>query len=365
MSEHVLSGIDGANPLGFLSAMGVVHLLREQNASLRWIRSSKWTPVLSLDSDRSSLSQSLAKKLQGKEITDEAARIRAEKESEFARTKRAVKDANDKVKKQKLRGKERDEALQRFVAPAQEEFETARSDYLLALRDSVPFGEMALGKTPACLPDEFREFCETFVASNDQPSLLMLASFGSDAVVASNGKIDISPFCFITGSGRQWFLDTARNLIAHAEPSRIDEALFEPWQYRDERLSMRWDPNEDRRYALQEGNPSDDPAMTVWMANLLAYRGLALFPSAPTGKRLDAAGWTVIDSESCFTWPLWEAYLCVDEVASLLVLRELSKKKPSTSTLNERGVNGIFRVRRIQVGNPPLTKLNFSRAEAL
>ena len=63
---------------------------------------------------------------------------------------------------------------------------------------------------------------------------------------------------------------------------RVHAALFEPWTYRDDRYSMRWDPLEDRRYALMDRDPtaSDNKSRTVWMANLFAYRSLVLFPSA-------------------------------------------------------------------------------------
>src|SRR5206468_11895818 len=96
----------------------------------------------------------------------------------------------------------------------------------------------------------------------------------------------------------------------------IGEALFEPWGYRDEKLTMRWDPLDDRRYALMDRDPtaSDNKSTTVWMANLLAYRALAFFPCAPGGRGLDAAGWNGDAELHQFTWPLWERPLSRDTI---------------------------------------------------
>src|SRR5438132_7386519 len=104
------------------------------------------------------------------------------------------------------------------------------------------------------------------------------------------------------------------------------QTLFEPWGYREEKLSMRWDPVEDRRYALMDRDPtaSDNKSRTVWMANLLAYRSLVLFPSAPTRKGLGATAWNRVDNATIFTWPIWEQPADPDSIRSLLQLSELS-----------------------------------------
>ena len=69
---------------------------------------------------------------------------------------------------------------------------------------------------------------------------------------------------------------------------------------------MRWDPAEDRRYALLDRDPTatGNKPRTVWIANLLAYHALAWFPSAPTARGLLTTGWD--RSGEAFTWPLWQ-----------------------------------------------------------
>src|SRR5258706_15289188 len=83
---------------------------------------------------------------------------------------------------------------------------------------------------------------------------------------------------------------------------------------------MVWAPIDTRRYALMDRDPtaSDNKSTTVWMANLLAYRALSLFPCAPGNRGLLAAGWTENRELGCFTWPLWEPRLRADTIRSLL-----------------------------------------------
>jgi hypothetical protein len=57
------------------------------------------------------------------------------------------------------------------------------------------------------------------------------------------------------------------------------------------------------------------------MANLLAYRALALFSSAPTLRGLETTGWIARKSKPVFTWPIWEKPLSGEVIKSLLQLQ--------------------------------------------
>jgi hypothetical protein len=130
---------------------------------------------------------------------------------------------------------------------------------------------------------------------------------------------------------------------------------------------MRWDPIDDRRYALMDRDPtaSDNKSRSVWMANLLAYRGLVLFPSAARGSRLQVTGWREGDQEQTFTWPIWEFAATFDTVRSLLQLHELTAERPDRGLLRARGIADVFRARRIKVGAGANCKLNFSPARSV
>ena len=219
---------------------------------------------------------------------------------------------------------------------------------------------------------EYRENVVEFtdsVTDRDRAPLDFLAAFASDACPREKGDALVrTPFCFTTGSGRQYFLDTIRQLMDTVDPERVRATLFEPWQYRDEKLSMRWDPTEDRRYALLDRNPTADgnEARTVWMANLLAYRALVLFPSAPCGRRLVTTAWAPCRKDgrelTVFTWPIWQSAIDLHTLRFLLRSADLVADQPDNAVLHARSVLAAFRARRIKVGSWANYKVNFSPA---
>ena len=87
-------------------------------------------------------------------------------------------------------------------------------------------------------------------------ALDFLAAFASDGCFDKRtNRVEATPFCFINGSSGQYFLSTVRQLISEVCPERVQATLFSPWTYQDQKLSLRWDPHEDRRYALMDRDP--------------------------------------------------------------------------------------------------------------
>jgi len=178
--------------------------------------------------------------------------------------------------------------------------------------------------------------------------------------VNDSDRMEATPFCFVTGSGHQYFLDTVRQLIEQVTPERIESALANDLPPSDEKFSMRWDPSEDRRYALMWNDPtaSGNKTMTNWAINLLAYQGLQLLPSTPSTRGLRSTGWTN-GKEPSWSWPIWVSPLGMDLIRTILI-RTDSEKQPARI-----GIEAIYRAYRLQVGNPPLHKINFSPAERI
>jgi hypothetical protein len=112
-----------------------------------------------------------------------------------------------------------------------------------------------------------------------------------------------------------------------------------------------------------DGAPTDAASRTVWMANLLAYRALSLFPSAPGRRGLKTAGWS--GEGELFTWPIWKSPAAVDTVRSLILSTGLRAERPDRSVLSEMGVAALFRARRVKVGSGANFKLNFSPAQSV
>lgn len=368
--------LDGSNPLAFLAAIGALVVLSECDPSLRlgWRRTARWMPFVqsSQKLDQASVCTILAEKLRGLAVCHSAEKQRAAAQGAMDNAKRKLKNAHAALKARKIRGKERDAARKTENIPLEEDLARVRSEYLQALKDAIPSPELAIGQRPDCTIEEFREHANGFldnVGPANRTAVDLLGAFGAEMGVDEGDRIRSTPFCFITGSGHQWFLDTARQLMAQASPAKVCEALFSPWAYTDEKLTMRWDPTDDRRYALLDRDPtaSDNKSCTVWMANLLAYRALVLFPCAPVRGRCVAPGWTSTGKSAAFTWPIWEEPLTRDMIFSLLCHSAFTEVDLAhfRHELHARGVVTLFRSSRIQVGKPPLHKINFSPAQSL
>lgn len=369
-----LSGIDGTNPLGFLAALGTLvalHALGHHEVRLAWRRGVTWQPVLSglPTDDRSELATLLAEGLQGTEVSESAEEARKGAEKRYDKATKAAKDKQKEIKQRGLRGTERQRVIEEELGTLKEVADRSEAEWRAALRRAVPRPELALGKHIDCTAAEFRDQATSLLASAERgsrESLDLLAAFASDSCLHDNddkrkkGVVAATPFCFITGSGHQYFLDFVRQLLEKVEPDRVRSTLFEPWTYDDPGLSMRWDPAESRRYALMDKDPGPIGSLTVWIANLLAYRALMLFPSAPRGNGLATVGWATLNGEACFTWPLWEHPCSPDTIHSLLVLSELYLEHPDRAALRERGISAVFRSRRVKVGTGANYKLNFS-----
>lgn len=368
-----LVGLDGTNPLGFLAALGTMaslHYAGRGEPRLRWKCTNRWTAVLeavNVDAKtQDDLVALLVETLRGRTVSKEADERRKCAEQEMQRAKTAIKNKREEIRKRRLRGSQRTEVEERELRPLEREYQEKRRRWLDALREVVPRPELALGKRLDCTPSEYREHVAAVMNSASQASretLDMYGSFGVDAIrQKNNDSIEPTPFCFIRGSGHQDFLDTARELIARVTEEAVARTLFSVWSYPDQGLSMRWDPIEDRRYALMDRDPtaSGNKPRTMWMANLLAYRSLAVFPAAPVGRRLQVSGWD--PNHQTFTWPLWEHPLSLDAVRSLVQLRELVKERPNVPALRALGIVAAYRTTRIEVGSGANKKLNFSPA---
>lgn len=372
MNELELTALDGANPLGFLAALGTLRVLSETDPAIKlgWRARARWVPFLTSSKPlaESEILQRLATRLRGKPVDAKKVKLREATQERFDSAKTRLKEAVAAFKRLNLRrGKERDTARENGIVPFEQAFTAAREEFLAALPESVPSAELALGQRPDCTIEEFRRHARTMtkdarITSRATPD--MLASFGVELSGSDDEKIEPTPFSFLSGAGHQWFLDTARELMAEVSETKLREALITPWSYDDEKLTMRWDPLDDRRYALMDRDPTatDNKSTTVWMANLLGYFALAFFPCAPTSRGSATACWTDTEEMPHFRWPLWVSPLSADSVRSLLTHASLASADDELSTreLRARGIAAVFSCRRLRNGK----FTNFSPATA-
>jgi len=368
----LLPGLDGANPLGFLASLGVLRAMSGVRAmsrvSIAWEpMNGCWVPRLfGAGQCEESLSKWIAEDLRVPFTADENAEAeRKSAQDGFDTQQKRLKVALDLLKTRKLRGAERQQAERDYIDPIRNDVANARTKWLKALRKSIPSQEMSLGKHLNATCNELREAIESSLQEAtvaERESADLYAAFGSDASTTDGSQMQATPFCFTTGSGHQYFLDTARKLFGVVTSDRINDAIFARTEPMDEKLSLRWDPIEDRRYAVMWSDPtaSGNKAKTNWARNLLAYRGLQFFTCVPSKTGLNTVGWNA--ESDVWTWPVWTVRLTDSVVRSLLTHPALSTTQDAIGGLGSLGVSAVFRCQRTQVGNPPLHKINFGPA---
>jgi CRISPR-associated endonuclease/helicase Cas3 len=168
---------------------------------------------------------------------------------------------------------------------------------------------------------------------------------------------------------QDYLLGNLRSIMRRTTAEHLFRSLFVPWDYTDalDNQSLHWEPSEDRRHAYQWHMPSGDPTRKkrggMLGANRLALEAWPLFPSFPTDKkRLATRGFTgTRASETYWTWPLWNQPLTKEAVASILGIPHLQRDAKDFASLHKFGVAAVFRVQRILVGKTP----NFTTTMAI
>lgn len=153
-----------------------------------------------------------------------------------------------------------------------------------------------------------------------------------------------------------YFVGNLDQIIANTTADHIGKTLFFPWRYAD-RLSgqsLHLDPSEDRRHAYQWNKPSGDPnrnnAGNMLGANRLAIEAMPLFLGLPSTnpERLLMTGWTGVRAvDATWTWPVWSTKSSLDVVRSIIAIDELQASLPNRCDLVARGVDAVYRCRRI------------------
>jgi len=187
-----------------------------------------------------------------------------------------------------------------------------------------------------------------------------LTAFGSESRGAGPKKDQMSDteFRTMSGAGHQHFLGFMKDLALSTTADHLSRALFEPWDYADDRPSLRWDPADYRPHALRAEDPSGDPIRTMRGANRLAVEALPLFPTVPLARRLATVGFIDEDGETAIRWPIWTSQLDLGSVWSLLTA---DVGDADLLKLKARGVAQVFRAVRFTEGK----YRNFSPARAL
>ena len=303
-SGLLLSGLDGANPLAFLAALGTLRGLTlawpERSVCLSWTLPDTWRPCLHVDGDTPGEEETL-------------------------------------------------DGLEAFMQmrPGHEALEIGDNLTVPTANFRTHARNAALAASPS---------------PKGRSTVDFMAAFGCDLVESADrkGQIQDTGLRTMSGTGHQHFLKTMRDLAEKAGRSKLQQCLFGSWERKDPQLSLRWDPEDDRRYALQWKNPSDDKvsvkgeksgAPTEWGANRLAFEALPLFPVMPVLRGVQTTGFSGTRSRNTFwTWPIWDVPVGLDTLRSLLALPELQSRTIDHERLGAMGIRQVFKSRRITIG---------------
>jgi hypothetical protein len=207
----------------------------------------------------------------------------------------------------------------------------------------------------------------------------VLGALISDGALREDKSVWPTPFCFLFGQGHQHFLSrlgdvprgrlpsrlaSRKNVPDLNDPALIARTLLQPWTREELTDGFRWDPVEDRRYALRADDPSGDPAGMQHGANRLAAIGLSCLPGAAVRRRsetrfLNAGTRYGAGSLIEFGWPLWAASARLAGVCGLLAHPRVQGATAMTEEVRALGVTQLYRARRISVGK----FFNVERAE--
>ncbi|MEM8784048.1 MAG: hypothetical protein AAGE65_14500 [Planctomycetota bacterium] len=191
----------------------------------------------------------------------------------------------------------------------------------------------------------------SFTQPGDRTDSDFFAAFGSDAIVDDKGVMADTALRTMSGAGHQHFLKFFRELVERTEADHLERALLRTWDYADEGrgLNLRWDPADDRRYAVRWQNPSADPNMTMRGANRLAIEALPLLPTAPDRGRIVTTAFEGKGArDTYFTWPIWSPSLSLEVVSSLLANVPAMQRRPEHRVA--LGIEALIRSARITTG---------------
>jgi CRISPR-associated endonuclease/helicase Cas3 len=176
---------------------------------------------------------------------------------------------------------------------------------------------------------------------------------------------------------RDYFPESAAAIISATNPEHLARTVFQQWDYADpiQKVSLHLEPREDRRHAYQWHKPVGDPtrALRGGMvgANRLAMEAWPLFQSVAVRGDLQTVGFrgTRPTKGIYWTWPLWHVPLALCDVTPVLNLHELHECEANdagnqtfpSEVLRAQGICTAFRLRRILVEKTP----NFTAPVAL
>ena len=178
----------------------------------------------------------------------------------------------------------------------------------------------------------------------------VLTSFGVECFANKEGVFEKTELCMVRAgdSAGQGMTAYGKRVFETIRSEQLQQAIEANWQNQDDQCALRWDPGEDRPYALQGRNPSKIGALSEKGANCLALFGMACFPVVPVAGQAETTGFGLkAPKQSSFTWPVWKYPINMNVASSLLTNSELQQKQPERLELDSLGIAAAYRCNRV------------------
>lgn len=289
MTEELkLEALDGANPIGYLAALGVLRVAfeAELQVALRWEYGRCWYPVLRGISQQDLLDL-LFSDLEAWREGNRALSLEYEK-----KTKKEIKTIAE-------------------LKPPPELFQKFAGEASQASLD----GDRT-----------WADYAAAFGAAHENVG------------VDNSGATKPTAFHFC--AGQQYFLQQVKHILGEVDLERLQEALFGPWRYDIKSKVLGWDlVAGPRSYALCASDPSKSDKSGVPGADWLAFRGLSAFPVVLVRNRAVTTGFQGSGKHYRFTWALWAGAL--DYLTSVSVVGARWEDL-SSDEREARGISAIY-----------------------
>ena len=222
------------------------------------------------------------------------------------------------------------------------------------------------------MPFEAKKFVQILKKFQDSSSIEerrnvdLLAGTGTELYPNKDDDFQDTEFRLVRSgdSAGHGFPYYARQNIKEITLEQVHSTLFEPWQYSDDKYSLRLDPIEDQRYGQIWNNPSKKKKKmlsTMRTANVLAVEALRLFPTVLVGNRAHTTGFHKYSKKRYFVWPIWTPMITLDVIRSLLSSSVIYSSKQNEQ-LMMMGIEQVYRSMRVQQSK---NYANFVGAEPL
>ncbi len=295
----ILTGLDGANPQGFLAALGVQQALADQGSPtrMRWVDDGGWRPEL--------LEMETFDEIVGL-LEKDLATWKREPALNFNYPARDKKTGNPK-KKGKIQ----------------------EIDQVRDLKS---------------LPEEYAEYMRQMRARGGRSEQLALA-FATDVGIDGSGHVKPNDLHFL--AGQQRFLEMVIELRDSITPEHLREAIEGPWLGQDDVPVFDWNATSGRMHALRAFDPSkknipNNKKTSTAGAEWLSFTGLRCLPTVPDSPRSNmTTGAFGSWKHGSFRWLIWSAPLSNTVVSSALQQTEKASGF-AASALEAWGITQIF-----------------------